>query len=373
MSMVDSSKPQTRSIPQWQKQERTKYSPDPSSSARAQEPPATQALLIEQASIWLDDDGIRDASTERKISFLESKGLSNDSIHKLLGVSPNKDAAPSPSEPTPATERSRAPLQQRQSSQPKDRDIPPVITYPEFLLHAQKSPPLITANRLLNTLYLASGAAATIYATSKYVVYPMVESLTEARHSLFETASTNVNNLNEKLEKVVSVIPDTKSTSKAKGTSIGDETSDLDSVTSDPAELFHRDTGTQTSLSLSRSSSAVSSSRSDSASSPEASPAAAQSSSLKSIREQLSSTLESTTTSREIDESVMDDMKSLHHYLDLLAYGGNATYVNGYPSAGSGKDDEIARFKAEIRGVKGVLLNARSFPGSGRGRATVER
>lgn len=47
--------------------------------------------------------------------------------------------------------------------------------------------------------------------------------------------------------------------------------------------------------------------------------------------------------------------------------------MNGYgavgANAGDVNDDEIARVKAEIRGVKGVLLSARNFPGGvGRGR-----
>lgn len=48
--------------------------------------------------------------------------------------------------------------------------------------------------------------------------------------------------------------------------------------------------------------------------------------------------------------------------------------MNGYGFAGTGigdaNEDEISRVKAEIRGVKGVLLSARNFPG-GMGRARV--
>ena len=35
--------------------------------------------------------------------------------------------------------------------------------------------------------------------------------------------------------------------------------------------------------------------------------------------------------------------------------------MNGYGGL-PGKEDEITRVKAEIRGVKGVLLSARNFP-----------
>ena len=50
----------------------------------------------------------------------------------------------------------------------------------------------------------------------------------------------------------------------------------------------------------------------------------------------------------------------------------NNGYGGSMAGAGSGngseRDDEIARVKAEIRGVKGVLLSARNFPAGGRGR-----
>lgn len=47
--------------------------------------------------------------------------------------------------------------------------------------------------------------------------------------------------------------------------------------------------------------------------------------------------------------------------------------MQGYGAAGmipgDTGEDEIAKVKAEIRGVKGVLLSARNFPGGvGRGR-----
>ena len=46
-----------------------------------------RAALLDKASKFLEDDEIREASTESKISFLEGKGLTSDEIQKLLGVS----------------------------------------------------------------------------------------------------------------------------------------------------------------------------------------------------------------------------------------------------------------------------------------------
>lgn len=66
-------------------------------------------------------------------------------------------------------------------------------------------------------------------------------------------------------------------------------------------------------------------------------------------------------------------MGLLREYLDGFAYtvpsyAGNYGFVGGAGAGGKDEDDEIGRVKAGIRGVKGVLLSARSFPGGVRGR-----
>ena len=43
--------------------------------------------LSKQALKFLDHDEVREASTERKIGFLEKKGLTSDEIRRLLKVS----------------------------------------------------------------------------------------------------------------------------------------------------------------------------------------------------------------------------------------------------------------------------------------------
>jgi hypothetical protein len=47
---------------------------------------AESTSLLEQAKRFLDDDAIRDAPREKKVAFLESKGVSADDIETLLGV-----------------------------------------------------------------------------------------------------------------------------------------------------------------------------------------------------------------------------------------------------------------------------------------------
>ncbi len=263
------------------------------------------------------------------------------------------------------------------TSTSQSRDIPPIITYPEFLLHSQKPPPLITAHRLLTTFYIASGVAATIYGANKYLVTPMLDSLSTARHSLFETASSNLSTLNTKLESVVSVIPDPHSSShpsKDHTQSGVDNDNDASSTTSDPTELFHRDTGTQTTPQLSRSPSST-----PSLAPPDLETATASTtlnghlSRLSIIHSHLSELLADNTNQSESEEQIADRLTELQMYLDGLAYG-SSTYVNGYGAGATNpadaNGDEIARVKAEIRGVKGVLLSARNFPGGG-GRVRV--
>lgn len=55
----------------------------------------------------------------------------------------------------------------------------------------------------------------------------------------------------------------------------------------------------------------------------------------------------------------------MREYCDELAYVQPATTYgfSGGVGRAEEKDDEISKVKAGIRGVKGVLLSARSFPG----------
>lgn len=241
-----------------------------------------------------------------------------------------------------------------QQSTPKStssHDIPPIITYPEFLIHTKKPPPLITVSRLLTSLYLVTGAAATIYGTSKYIVNPMVESLSAARHSFFDTANSNIRTLAEKLEQIVTLVPDTAASGKV----ISQENDDSSTVT-DPTEFFHRSAATQTSPRLSRSISSISS--------PAAGPTPPTTDlqRLQTLLDHLSDLKISNGAQMDSWQEVKGHVNDLQNYLDSLAYG-NLMTPTGSPGD-SWKEDEISKLKAEIRSVKGVLLSARNFPSS---------
>ncbi|MCJ1243987.1 hypothetical protein MMC30_001184 [Trapelia coarctata] len=367
------------SIPQWQRQGATiPSSTDSSTGNGTSEPaegkPSPRATLMEQAAKFLEHEEIRDASRDKKTAFLEGKGLKRDEIHGLLGMLPDEghSLAETPIETATRSETIPSSTDQKASSIPPSQptqpsSVAPIITYPEFLVHSQRPPPLITTSRILSALYLSSATAATIYGTSQYLLKPMLESLTVARHTFFETASSNLDILNKKLESVVSLVP--HSTGQA-GSGKHDEDcydDDNESETSDPTELFHRDTGTQTSPPFSPSSSSSSVNYLDPLAST---PVSLATSRLKYLRSDLSSILSSTRSVIDEEDVVRLGLNDLRDYLHDIRYGRNRTALRGEMNKSS-QDQEINNVKAEIRSVKGVLLSARSFPGAGAGRARV--
>lgn len=91
-------------IPSWQRAQPTTPSPsstseqEPKPESQAESPPAAgteesttdvsqsdSASLLQQASTFLEDPTIRDAPREKKVAFLQSKGLQSEDIEKLLG------------------------------------------------------------------------------------------------------------------------------------------------------------------------------------------------------------------------------------------------------------------------------------------------
>ena len=231
------------------------------------------------------------------------------------------------------------------------KDIPPIITYPESLLHSQQRLPLITAKRLLAAAYIISGAAALTYGTSKFIVEPMIDNLTSARRSLFESASENLHIINEKLEKAVSVVPENN-----KAALLSEEDTEI----SDASPFFHRSAGTQTSPHLSHS-------NSSSSQSPVEEPSAtkSQNNRLQDLEETLKDLLKPEhldTSDPEVREHIRNNLNEFKKYLDRLMYG-NAEKVPG-SSGNKNKEDSIATVKAEIRQTKGVLLSSRNFPSS---------
>ncbi|KKK15381.1 hypothetical protein ARAM_006705 [Aspergillus rambellii] len=345
--------PKPPSIPQWQQRNST---PSPTSD---KEDNTSRAALVAQASKFLEDDSIRDASMDRKISFLESKGLTAPEIEGLLGVSRNPEATST----TPGTETSTA---RSPSSSPGTtpaspsgriatpstaRDVPPIITYPEFLVHQSKPPPLVTLQSVLYTLYGAAGLGASIYGA---------------------TAIIDDNDDD-----------DDDDTPEA----------DVESITSDPTELFHRDIGTQTSQELSpphdQRGSQQSSTTTDAEKDPaDPDPTAAVTTHqkrLENIGSRLRDFADAQNQSTTLEDTTRSRLADLQRYLDGLLYSKNtysATASYGAysatstpleavsattPGVGKGEEEAISSVRAEIRGVKGALLSARNFPTSRRG------
>jgi hypothetical protein len=61
--------------------------------AETQRESPSRESVIEQAKRFLQEDEVRNASTDKKISFLESKGLTSEEIQTLLGVTRNPEAS----------------------------------------------------------------------------------------------------------------------------------------------------------------------------------------------------------------------------------------------------------------------------------------
>ena len=370
-SMSGSSKSAPGSQPLWQRSDSPVEEPkagvaDDLATGDYPKTDKAQVSLQDQATKFLDNDEIRAAPIERKIQFLQKKGLSDDEIRSLLRSLSKKDSnatdgtngkiedgqtsgtdvecSSAVPQETPDTEAASTTV-----SSLYDRDAPPIITYPEFLLHSQKPPPLITAQRLITAAYTVSGAAALIYGTSKYIVEPMIESLATARHSFAESAIHNILGLNEKLEGVVSVLPNALHSTPDL---LNDQLDDVEA-----SSFFHRSAATQTSPRLSRSNSVSSSNSLTLPSTIEA-----QAAKLERVREDLQALLEpSGSDLRSTTAGVQRDMKteidSLRTYLNHLTYGGAHAIDNGQK-----KEDGLTKLKGEIRQAKGVLLSSRNFP-----------
>jgi hypothetical protein len=77
-------------VPSWQKASTLK-------SLREEVKPQTDSnagtAMLEQAKKFLEDDEVKDAPTDKKIAFLESKGVGNEDIQTLLGISRNVEAS----------------------------------------------------------------------------------------------------------------------------------------------------------------------------------------------------------------------------------------------------------------------------------------
>jgi len=202
---------------------------------------------------------------------------------------------------------------------------------------------------------------ATLYGFSKYIIAPMTQNLTEARHDFAAHTQEQLAEFNKRLGESVSVDPATQA--KSKGTDAADDVSEADS---DPTELYHRDYGTQTTPELSR--------RPSVATNDPEPVVTAHENRLKIIKshlQELESTRSNDTASANSLRTKVSDLTS---YLSEMSYQNqhysnvNGFYGSNYGLAGGkdGKNDQIEVLKNDIRAVKGVFLSARNFPTGGR-------
>ncbi|KAK8220208.1 peroxisomal membrane anchor protein conserved region-domain-containing protein [Phyllosticta capitalensis] len=318
-------------------------------------------LLLEHAKAFLKDATIRDAPAERKRQFLQSKGVNDEDINALLGDSKKQDApalnSAEAQEAVPSTKQAQEP---KPSPPPSRRDVPPIVTYPEFLTQPTSPPPLITASRIFNVATALAGFGAVTYGVSNYLVKPMTEALTDARRDFASNTQENLDKLNVKLESMVSTIP----TGPKKASAEEKDYSDIESA-SDPTELYHRDIGVQTSPSLSRRASNSSESSQSSTELPTSQRQEGNVEKLSRFVQDFNGLMESNIKS---EESVATQLGELRSYLTEMAYSspyyGGDMYSNRFGSSKRSEDDAIEAFKADIRSVKGVFLSARNFPSS---------
>ena len=236
-------------------------------------------------------------------------------------------------------------------------DRPPIVTYPEFLVKPERPPPLVTTNRLLNTMYTFAGLSTLLYGTSKYLIEPMVESLTDARCDLHKLTADKLDGLVAQMEKTVSVVPPTKSQSGQPLYTDDDASSDAE----DPSEMFHRDVGTQTSPMESRPLSGADKAAESAVES--------QSGQLSALSKSLSVLRDQCRTHSEEFEQIKTLLDVFRDDLDGMTYTGSS-FVGGFDVYGGTKknepEDEIRKVRDNIRRVKGVLLSTRNFPSSTR-------
>ncbi|THY18673.1 hypothetical protein D6D00_08014 [Aureobasidium pullulans] len=409
-----------KDLPTWQR-----HATDASAQAAKQEHDASLSA-VHHVRKFLEDPAVKDAPLDKKKAFLLSKNVSEDMIYQVLGSIDAQDATDTDgskeaarqefeaSKAEPRTDGSTEAAKQefdasKKSPQPPSyvrttdgsteaakqefdaskavsfsaaefkatnpsttpapallrRDVPPIITYPEFLVQPQKPPPLVTVSRLINATYIAGALTASAYALSKYIIAPMADNLNGARHDLFEHTTDHVSEFNDKLSKLVSTVPSSAKSLPQTPAEFADF--DDESITSDPTELFHRDVGTQTSPSLSRRPSVASDIE---VTRPDTMPLK-QTNRLEIMKSHISEILEGSESNGASNQALQESISETRHYLDGLyytppSYSWNAD--NSLNTSGTSKDkqpDAAVALKAEIRGVKGVLLSAKRFP-SGR-------
>lgn len=334
--------------------------------------------LLDIARAFLKDDEVKHMSQSDKVQYLKTKGLKEEEIAGLLKehiLEPDQnlrtvhDTSTLTTDKTPSQTADTTDKSVVSDSSPtrfssavnasSTREIPPIITYPEFLLKPVKPPPLVTIPRLTTAAYAVGAVSTFTYGVAKYFVAPMLQTLTETRHDFACHTLKSLGGLNLALEGLVSHIPYITPNSLKQE----EETASLDS---DPTELFHRDIATQTSPALSRSASA----NDLSPQTPDVLDSQAQALSRLLLGLTFLTSAE-TMASRE-DMRLQQGIKTLQDELDTIdgeARRADFSNLSGIydkkPSMSNQNKktglSESQKFKQEIRALKGAFLSSRNF------------
>ncbi|CAZ84134.1 unnamed protein product [Tuber melanosporum] len=357
----------------------------------------TRKELREQAAKFLETSSVKNAPWEQKKEFLLEKGLTGNEIEALMEEMERvqkekmKEAVVTKEEVRVVLERGKGKKREQPSTEvtkpnandetkhpPEDSGrenkettattaaaSPPLITYPEFLTPAPPPPPqpLVSTSNILKSAYFASAIGSTIYGAHKFIFTPMYSALTDARLDLSSAALKNLTELNTRLRELVPSTrvqhPTANSNKKhyypsSPHSSSSSDDEDDSSSTSDPSELFHVDATTQTSplpdYNLNTSDEAE-----------DLTPDGK----LEHLSTQLHALVES--HSDGMDNELTFALEDLRSYLESLTYdwSSSSIFTSPYDYGGAkGKDDAVSKVKAEIRSVKGVLLNTKNFPAS---------
>ncbi|KAI9898098.1 hypothetical protein N3K66_006458 [Trichothecium roseum] len=240
-------------------------------------------------------------------------------------------------------------------------DRAPIVTYPEFLTTPKTgSEPLVTPGLVSATLQASAVLATTVYGLSRFVLSPMLENLTEARQELVATASDKLDALVGKLESTVSHVP-AATPKRAHPAAAAEQEEEGYSDAEDPSEMFHRDVGTQVTSPIL----APGDGRE-----PEEPDYVRQAARLRDLNARLKDLNGDILSQSEDIGDVKALVDVLRDDLDGLTYrsmGGD--YLGGLNGGFSGRkepNDEIRKARDNIRRIKGVLLSSRSFPASAR-------
>lgn len=90
----------TSGVPKWQLDSKADATSKPDEMTTAS---LGRETVIEQARKFLEEEEVKNATTDKKIAFLEKKGLKQDEIQSLIGVTRNEEASSKPSKVQPSS------------------------------------------------------------------------------------------------------------------------------------------------------------------------------------------------------------------------------------------------------------------------------